>query len=333
MELAKWWHPAEKNTVICDLCPQNCIIGKGKIGFCGSRKNIDGKLYTLNYGRPIAIQIDPIEKKPLYHFYSGSDILSVGTVGCNFECQFCQNHQISRNPVATNTTQYYSPSEIVDIAIEKQCPSIAFTYNEPTIFGEYLLDIAKIAKKRGLKTVMVTNGYINQDPLKEIYQYIDAANVDLKAMEDDFYEKLCAGKLDPVLNTIKLLHKMNIFLEITNLIIPDYNDSEKSLLQLIHWIKKNLGTDIPLHFSAFYPAYKMQDVPRTPGATLEKVREMAVQSGLNYVYVGNIMSPNGYNTYCPNCKKLLIHREAYQIIENNLQNGQCSCGQKINIIQ
>lgn len=333
MKLAGWWKSLDNKDVQCVLCPQNCIIGNEKTGFCKVRKNIDGKLYSLNYGYPSAINIDPIEKKPLFHFYPGTRIFSVGTIGCNFDCKFCQNYEISRNTYERPNKEFLSPDEVVEMAINNECKSIAFTYNEPTVFGEYVLDIAKCAKDKNLETVSVTNGFINNQPLKDIYKYIDAVNIDLKSITNDFYKTLCRGEVNPVLDAIIHLYKKGTMIELTNLVIPTHNDSMANIEKLIDWIVANLGVEVPLHFSAFYPTYKLTNLCRTPRGVLDKARQLALLKGMKYVYEGNVMTEEGYNTYCPRCKKLLIERDVYTILANNLRDNLCSCGEEINIIQ
>ena len=331
MKIANWWNKKEGLVVECGLCPRNCIINNNQKGFCKTRQNIDGVLYTLVYGYPVAINIDPIEKKPLFHFLPGTNIFSIGTIGCNLECKFCQNYEIARNNYERKGREYLSPEEVVELAINHECKSIAFTYNEPTVFAEYVLDIAKIAKDKNLYTVMVTNGYVNKEPLKDIYTYIDAANIDLKAFSTDFYKNVCNGKHDAVLTAIKNIFDMGVFIELTNLVIPGLNDTEDMIEDLLEWIIKNLNCDIPLHFSAFHPDYKMKDIHRTPKSTLDKIRTLAINKGFKYVYEGNVMTTNFDNTYCPRCNKLLIERQNFTVIENKLKESYCSCGERINI--
>ncbi|MFP4546587.1 MAG: AmmeMemoRadiSam system radical SAM enzyme [Fidelibacterota bacterium] len=329
--LAKWWQAQEDNRVQCQLCPRNCIIAEDKKGFCQTRQNKKGKLHTLVYGYPSALNIDPIEKKPLFHFYPGSRVFSIGTIGCNLECQFCQNYQIARQNYVRKDREYLAPAEVVDLAVNNECESIAFTYNEPTVFGEYIIDIAEIARAQDLKTVIVSNGYINPEPLREIYSLIDAANIDLKSSSGNFYSDICHAEMEPVLRTIQELAKMDVFLEITNLIVSGYNDSENNVTDLLDWLYDHVGPEVPLHFSAFHPAYKMLNVPRTSKQALDNIRQIALDKGFLYVYEGNVMTTKYDNTYCPNCGELLIERQIFTVVKNNLKQPRCKCGQKINI--
>ncbi len=332
MHKAKWWRKDKEKKIICELCPRNCLIDINNTGYCKVRKNINGTLYSLVYGYPCAINIDPIEKKPLFHFLPGSQVFSIGTIGCNLGCDFCQNHDISKECKLPRSLEYISPQDLVEMATQHESKSIAFTYNEPTIYSEYILDVCKQAKKVGLKTIMVTNGFINKDVIKELYVNIDAANIDLKGFSQDFYKNYCSGNLNNVLENIIEIKKQNTFIELTNLIIPGLNDSEEIINNLVDWIISNLGKDIPLHLSAFYPAYKMLDKIRTPKKTLNKARKIAINKGLNFVFEGNVMTNEYDNTYCPNCNKLLIERQIYTIVYNCLTTSVCSCGQTINII-
>jgi pyruvate formate lyase activating enzyme len=312
----------------CNICPHNCIIAENKRGFCGVRENQKGKLYLLVYGKPVSVCIDPIEKKPLFNFLPGSKVFSIGTVGCNLRCLHCQNWQISQEKDIIGEDMM--PEDVVNEALNEDCEGIAYTYTEPTIFYEYVLDTAKLARKKGLKNIMVTNGYINQEPLKELYKYIDAANVDLKGFTEKFYKEITSSSLAPVLEAIKTISKIKTcHLEITNLIIPTLNDDMKKIKEMCVWIKDNVGTDIPLHFSRFFPFYKLEHLPPTPPETLKKARDIALETGLKFVYVGNILLKDSENTYCPKCKKLLIERIGFGITKNNIKEGKCSCGEEI----
>jgi len=329
MKEAKWWKALEENEVECNLCPRNCKISEGKFGFCLARRNHDGSLYSLVYGKPCAINIDPIEKKPLYHFYPETKILSIGTTGCNLACKFCQNWSMSRAKVSEARAYDISPEKAVQLAKDNGCPSIAYTYNEPTVWAEYAMDIAKLAKQEGIKSVMVTNGYIQKQARQELYQFIDAANVDLKSIKPEFYRELAQAELEPVLETLKALKKMGVWLEVTNLVIPTVNDSSNEIKELCEWVIDNLGNSIPIHFSAFHPTYKMTDKPRTSVEKLEEVRDIAKDIGFKYVYVGNVYS-NGLNTYCPNCGELLIRRSWLSTSNVFLEGDSCpKCDTKI----
>jgi pyruvate formate lyase activating enzyme len=285
---AAWWH-AEGDTAVCDLCPHACRIGLGHVGRCGVRMNREGALVSLAYGRAAAVHVDPIEKKPLYHFLPGTRTFSLGTFGCNLSCKFCQNYELSMTrPVPTTGIPQLSPDEIAEEALRRRCQSVALTYNEPTIWAEYGLDIARAARAKGLKMVSVTNGYIQPGAAEEFYRFIDAANVDLKAFDDGFYRRLCGATLQPVLDTLKLLRKLGVWIEVTNLVIPEENDRPEQLAELVKWVCSELGPDTPLHFSAFFPCWKLLDRPVTPRTTLELARKLALEAGLRHVHLGNL---------------------------------------------
>ncbi|MCX7953620.1 MAG: AmmeMemoRadiSam system radical SAM enzyme [Bacteroidales bacterium] len=322
---AKHWEKVREGVVKCKLCPHECILKNGDIGICKARKNINGTLYALTYNKPVSINIDPIEKKPLYHFFPTTNIFSIGTAGCNFSCLNCQNWQISQFSPLEIKSYNYTPEEIVDLAIKNNCPSIAFTYNEPIIFYEYMYDIAVLAKKKGLKTVIVSNGYINEKPLLELIPYIDAANIDLKNFSDSIYRSLNGGTLHPVLNTLKLLKKHNVWLEITNLIVPTYTDDLKMIEEMAKWLVNNGFSTTPLHFSRFFPAYKLTSLYPTPLETIKKAVEIAKKAGIRYVYEGNILQKE--NTVCPKCGFTLIERYGYNVKITGLKDGKCAkCG-------
>jgi pyruvate formate lyase activating enzyme len=324
---AKYWE-SKKDNVQCKLCPHNCKIVEGKTGLCKVRKNVEGKLMSLVYAKVVAVNVDPIEKKPLYHFMPGTKSLSIGTVGCNLFCNHCQNWDIARGSPESIPTIDLTPEQVIVMAKEKGVESISYTYNEPTVFFEYAIECAKLAKKEGIKNIIVTNGFINKEPAKEFIKYMDAANVDLKSFNDEFYRKVCKGKLSAVLDTLKLFYENNdkIWIEITNLIIDGKNDLTKEIDEMCSWIKKNMSSDVPIHFSRSFPMYKMQDISPTPENTLIRARNIAMKY-LNYVYIGNTELES--NTDCPKCKKILIHRRQYSL-ENNLVDGnKCECGQEI----
>lgn len=325
-----WWEPEPNGRVHCYLCPRHCHIGHGQSGFCFIRVNHNGKLFSLGYGAPAALQIDPIEKKPLNHFLPGTRIFSMGTAGCNMGCFFCQNWDISKSHHDQVHSKQIAPDEVPSIALRYGCKSLAFTYNEPTIWGEYVIDICKAAKPYGLKTVMVTNGYITYDAFHDIYDHIDAANVDLKAFTENFYGKITLTHLQPVLDTLKWLkNETRVWFEITNLMIPTLNDDPAETRKLADWILENLGPDIPLHFTAFHPDFKLQDKPPTPPETLHRARQIAREAGLRYVYEGNIFS-EATNTYCPNCNAILVKRSWHDVRENRLRGGKCpQCAEAI----
>lgn len=330
MKEAMFYRQLEGERVLCELCPHFCKLKENQIGICGVRKNISGKLYSLVYGKAITVHVDPIEKKPLFHVAPGSRSFSIATVGCNFHCKFCQNHDISQveNADAVNLfNREIGAEQLVTMAKQNSCRSIAYTYTEPTIYFEYAYDAAKIAHEKGLLNVFVTNGYINPEPLQFIKEYLDAANVDLKSFNEKFYRKLVGAKLAPVLDTLKLMKKLNIFVEVTTLVIPGENDSEPELTEIASFIKNELGPGTPWHISRFYPNYQLIDHPSTPVATLNRAREIGLEQGLRYVYLGNVPGSDAENTYCYNCGKLLIERYGYQIIQDNIEAGNCKfCG-------
>jgi len=324
---ARWWEAEPDGRVHCYLCPRHCRMHPGQAGFCFIRINQGGKLYSLGYGSPAALQVDPIEKKPLNHFLPGTRVFSMGTAGCNMGCFFCQNWDISKSRSDQVRSQHVPPEDVPLLALKYGCESIAFTYNEPTIWGEYIIDICKEARKLGLKTVMVTNGYITYDAFHDIYDHIDAANVDLKAFSENFYGKITLTHLQPVLETLAWLkNETPVWFEITNLMIPTLNDDPAETRKLAEWILSYLGPDVPLHFTAFHPDFKLQDKPRTPAATLDRARQIALEVGLHFVYEGNIYS-EGANTYCPQCRELLLRRSWHDVLENHMTAGACpECG-------
>jgi pyruvate formate lyase activating enzyme len=326
MKEAMFYEKLENNKVKCNLCYHRCIIPEGKKGVCEVRENRNGKLYTLVYGKLASSHIDPIEKKPLFHFYPGSTAYSIATMGCNFHCLHCQNWEISQ-VTKEIIGEDISPENVVENALDNNCQSIAYTYTEPTIFYEYAYDIAKIAHKKGLKNLFISNGYICEEALKEISPYLDAANIDLKAMNDGFYKKVCGARLQPVLDNIKLHHELGIWVEVTTLLIPGYNDSSNELQSIADFIIE-IDACIPWHVTAFYPTYKLNSVSSTPVETLRKAAAIGKSAGLEYVYQGNI--DQGENTYCPNCGKLLIQRKMFNTTLNNIENERCPfCGKHI----
>jgi len=330
MKEALYYKKLKDDVVNCNLCPTHCVIKEGEFGNCGARKNIKGKLYSMVYARPVSTAIDPIEKKPLYHFLPGSTSLSIGTFGCNLHCLHCQNYDISQSDADESSGREVEPKDLIKLAIENNCKSISYTYNEPTIFYEYVLETAKLARKKGIKNIMVTNGYINKEPLKELYPFIDAANVDLKSLDEDFYKDICKVRLKPVLESIKEISKMGTWMEVTNLIIPGHNDSDTQIGKLVKCVKKNLGVRVPLHFSAFYPTYKLLDVSRTSPDVLLKAKEIALKQGLKYVYLGNVSLPGSGDTLCPKCGKLLVERGRFEVSKNDIKGNSCPyCNEKV----
>ncbi len=289
---AKWWRKEGNDNIQCLLCPRKCVISPGKTGYCGIRKNVEGSLVLLAYGRPAALQVDPIEKKPLAEFMPGTSTFSLGTYGCNLGCLFCQNHNLSRGKYSDDelrsSDSYYSPEKIVELAIQNSCRSVAFTYNEPLIWGEYVIDIAKYAKSKGLATVLVSNAYISHQSAEDILPHIDAANFDMKGFSENFYTEMTGSHLQPVLDTIEYFYSIGGHLELTNLLIPGKNDSDEMISDYLDWVSDKLDKNVPLHFSAYHPAYKYHDSPPTPHKTLFAIKEKAEKKGFNSIYLGNI---------------------------------------------
>ncbi|MFA5402415.1 MAG: AmmeMemoRadiSam system radical SAM enzyme [Candidatus Omnitrophota bacterium] len=327
---AAFYRKLDKNTVQCQLCPRRCVIPEGRRGYCGTRENRNGALYTLVYAKPVAIHIDPIEKKPLFHFLPSTTAYSLATAGCNLKCKFCQNWEISQSRPEEVEYRYLEPLELAGKAKASGSPTIAYTYSEPTVFYEYMLEIARLARERGIKNIMHSNGYINEAPLRVLAKYLDAANIDLKGFSDEYYAKFTESSLEPVLNSLKVLKEEGVHIEITTLLLPGFNDDEATLKKMCLWIKDNLGADTPLHFSRFFPMYKLTSLNPTPVESLQRARHIALDCGLNYVYIGNIPASPAENTYCPRCKKIIIERRGYFIVQNNLKEGRCKfCGEKI----
>ena len=321
----------EEGRLRCNLCAHRCLVKPSQKGICGVRENREGTLYSLVYGKAISWNVDPIEKKPLFHLYPGSRSLSLATVGCNFRCSFCQNYNISQMPVDEGKVTGYeiTPQELVEMALKYDCKSIAYTYTEPTIFFEYAYETAKIGKEAGLKNIFVTNGYMTREALEKIGPFLDAANVDLKSFREEFYHKLVGAKLGPVLDSLRQLKEMGVWLEVTTLIIPTLNDSSQELEEIAKFVL-SLGEETPWHISAFYPAYKLRDLPPTPASTLKRARQIGMEAGLRYVYMGNIPGEEGENTYCYKCGKRLIHRWGFSVLENLIEDGDCPfCGAKL----
>ncbi len=316
--------------VQCQLCPKQCLIQPGQSGECRVRVNIDGQLQTVVYGYPCSIHIDPIEKKPFFHFLPATQTLSLATVGCNLHCKNCQNWEISQANPEDSQAYFCPPEKLVALAKSNNCPSLSYTYTDPVVYYEYALDSSKLAKVSGLRNTLVTAGYINKEPLKQLLKFVDAARIDLKSMSEDFYRDICSATLKPVLDSLVLTKSSGVHLEVINLVIPTLNDSPEQIRTLVRWVKSNLGADTPLHFSQFYPQYKMQYLPPTSAETLDTARRTAAAEGMQYVYIGNITSKEGQNTYCPGCKTLLIERSGFTVLKNQLKNGTCpSCGKEI----
>ena len=325
----RYWHVIEDGRIQCDLCPRDCKLHEGQRGACFVRMRQDNQIVLTTYGRSSGFCIDPIEKKPLNHFYPGSSVLSFGTAGCNLACKFCQNWDISKSRDMDRLMDQASPEAIAIAAQQHGCQSVAFTYNDPVIFAEYAMDTADACHARGIKTVAVTAGYIHEQARRDFFSKIDAANVDLKAFTDEFYYKLTGSHLQPVLDTLLyLINETDVWTEITTLLIPGKNDSDEEITAMSKWIYNELGPDVPLHFSAFHPDHKMLDIPATPPATLVRARDIALKQGLNYVYTGNVHNKEGDTTFCPECHSLLIERDWYQINQYRLtKEGHCpDCG-------
>ncbi len=328
---ARWWEPLAAGKVQCKLCPRACRIPPGSHGFCVVRENRAGKLYSKVFGRTTGLAVDPIEKKPLYHFYPGTQILSFGTIGCNLGCKFCQNWHISKVRHQVYLMHEIAAESIVRKAKEHNCIGIAYTYNEPVIFGEWVMDIARLARERGLKNVLVTNGYISPVARKDLYRDIDAVNVDLKAFHKSFYRKLTLSRLEPVLDTLRwLVRETDVWVEITTLIIPGENDGDSELDSLTKFVARELNPDVPVHFTAFHPDFKMLDYLPTPVETLIRARDIAYRNGLHYVYTGNIYTSVGQKTVCHHCGKMVIHRNIYYVQKPDMKGNRCGfCGFRI----
>jgi pyruvate formate lyase activating enzyme len=328
---ARWWHATPDGRIQCDLCPRDCRLQEGQRGLCFVRKREGDEMVLTTYGRSSGFAVDPIEKKPLNHFFPGSSVLSFGTAGCNLACKFCQNWDISKSREMDRLADVASPGAIARAAREAGCASVAFTYNDPVIFAEYAMDVAEACREQGIHAVAVTAGYMHAEPRRAFYEKMDAANVDLKAFTEDFYRKQTAAALAPVKETLEyLVRETRVWTEITTLLIPGLNDSDAELSELSEWVAGALGADVPLHFSAFHPDYKMQGVPPTPPATLRRARSIAMRAGLRYVYTGNVHDLEGDTTWCPGCGAAVVERDWYEILGSRLSGGACaSCGTAI----
>jgi pyruvate formate lyase activating enzyme len=328
----RYWHALEDGRLQCDVCPRACRLREGQRGLCFIRGRIDDQVVLTSYGRSSGFCVDPIEKKPLNHFLPGSAVLSFGTAGCNLACRFCQNWDISKSREIDRLADAAGPADIAEAAVRLGCRSVAMTYNDPVIFLEYAVDVADACRARGIKAVAVTAGYIGDEPRRELFAHVDAANVDLKAFTEDFYHRVSAGHLQPVLDTLIYLRRCtDVWFEITTLLIPGQNDSDAEIDAECAWIVDNLGRDVPLHFTAFHPDFKMRDVPRTPPATLHRARSIALRHGLRYVYTGNVHDVEGGRTICPGCGRVAVQRDWYVIGPYELtDDGHCvGCGTPI----
>jgi len=330
MHEARFYRKLEGNRVQCQLCFRQCVVNNGKRGFCRNRENRDGTYYTIVYGKPSALQIDPIEKEPCYHMWPGTRIFCTGTASCNNRCQFCHNWHLSQRSLEELNYYLAPPETIIKAAREYNCESLSFTYNEPTVFYEYMYDIAKLGKENGFGVLYHTNGLINKEPLLALLEHTNAVTVDLKAFTDTFYREVCSSRLDPVLKTLKNIRNAGKHLEVVNLMIPTLNDNPDDVRNMCRWILENLGEDTPIHFSRFHPNYKLQNLPPTPIETLEKAYETATEEGFHYVTIGNVPGHEHNSTFCPNCKKKIIYRTHFQVLENNVEDGKCKfCGYSI----
>jgi pyruvate formate lyase activating enzyme len=315
--------------IMCLLCPNNCVLKENEAGQCRNRVVYKNKLYSIAYGNPCAVNNDPVEKKPLYHFLPGSSALSIATAGCNFSCLNCQNWTISQTSPANTSNFKLPPDEVVATALTNKSASIAYTYSEPNTFYEYVTDTAKAARENGIKNIMVSNGYINPEPLKQLCRVIDAANIDLKSFSDSTYIKLNGGRLQPVLDSLKIYRDEGVWLEITNLVVPEWTDKPDEIRTMCKWLYSNGFQDVPIHFSRFFPLYKLENIPPTPVNILKTAAGIAREEGLNFVYKDNLGGSDTTDTFCSKCGKKLISRKGYTIIENNIKNGKCSCGTTI----
>ena len=315
--------------IACLICPNECVLKEGEISVCRNRVVRKSKLYTMAFGNPCAANVDPVEKKPLNHFLPGTSAFSIATAGCNFACLNCQNWTISQTSPDKTENYDLPPEDVVASAVANNCRSIAYTYSEPNTFFEYVYETSKIARQQGIKNIMVSNGYINPEPLKELCRYIDGANIDLKSFSDSTYLRLNGGKLQPVLDALKIYRDEGVWLEITNLIVPGWTDKPEEIKLMCKWLAENGFTDVPLHFSRFQPLYKLENLPPTPLGTLVNAASIAHDAGLKYVYIGNVPGSDKDDTICPNCGKKVIERSGYRIVSNILKDGKCTCGTPI----
>ena len=327
---ARFYEKLANDNVKCKLCPRECVIGDGKRGYCGVRESRCGVCYTLVYARVCAAHVDPIEKKPLFHYLPGSLAFSVATAGCNVSCRFCQNWEISQAQPEQVAAEYLPPRKIAEKAAQSGCPTIAFTYSEPAVFSEFLMDTADAGHEAGIRSIVVSNGYIRDEPLRAAYGKMDAVKIDLKAFSESFYRKVVSGQLKPVLDSLVALRKLGKWTEIVYLVVPTLNDSDLEFRGLASWVKTNLGTEVPLHFTQYHPAYLLKGLPVTPVATLERAKAIADSEGLRYVYIGNVAGHPAENTYCPQCQRMLVERSGFEIRRMLISNGACPfCTQAI----
>ncbi len=320
---ARYYRKRDKNAVSCELCFRGCLIPEGKRGFCKNRENREGKLYSLVYYRPSALQVDPVEKEPMFHFLPGSKIFCTGTASCNFRCKHCHNYHLSHRTLEEVEFYFLTPKEIVNLAKKYECRTVSFTYNEPTVFFEYMFDIVKLAKEKGLKAIFHSNGAISRKPLEDILKIIDGVTIDLKAFHQNFYTEISSAYLEPVIESLRLIRKFPVWLEIVNLIIPTYNDNPSDIKKMVEWIVKELGEVIPVHFTRFFPSNNLRGLPPTPIATLEKAHQIAKEAGIKFVYIGNCPGHKYNSTFCPSCNEILIKRVHFEVLEKNIENSRC----------
>ncbi len=319
------------NKIRCRVCPKECVVGDRERGFCGVKENRGGRYYTLVYGECAAVNVDPIEKKPLFHFLPSSGAFSIATAGCNFDCKDCQNWEISQvRPEQVEDPIHLPPDQVVALAKRYRARSIAYTYSEPVVFYEYMLDTARAGRAQGIKSIMISNGYIRPEPMARLAEYLDAIKIDLKSISEDFYRTYCVGELGPVLDTLKQVKRLGKWLEVVYLVVPTLNDSESTVRKMCQWVKGNLGSEVPLHFSRFQPHYQLKKLPSTPYETLQRCRKIARETGINFVYIGNVPGESNVSTWCPRCGKIVVRRMGFQVMEVNLRNGACKyCARKI----
>jgi pyruvate formate lyase activating enzyme len=327
---ARYYKTLRNKAVQCQLCFRECIVAENELGFCRNRKNVDGKYYTRVYAKPCALQIDPIEKEPAFHMLPGGTIFCTGTASCNNRCKFCQNWHMSQRSVDETINYFAPPSKVVELAISARCDAVSFTYNEPTVFYEQMFDTAKLAKESGLKALFHTNGSLNAEPLFALLEHMDAVTVDLKAFTPEFYQQVSESELEPVLETLQNIKSAGVHLEIVNLVIPTLNDNLDDIRRMCVWIRENLGEGVPLHFTRFFPAYKLTNLPPTPVETLEAAAKVADEEGLQYVYIGNVPGHERNSTFCPQCRERIIHRVHFDVLSVDVEHGKCRfCGHEI----
>ena len=327
---ARCWESLPSKRVECTLCPKKCKVDDLERGYCGVRENRDGTYYTHVYAAPCSVHPDPIEKKPFFHFLPGTRAFSLATAGCNMDCAFCQNWQISQVRPEQVEAYYMTPETVASYALQSDCPSIAYTYTEPVIFYEYMYDCAAVSRERGIRNVMISNGYILEKPLRELCKVLDGIKVDLKSFREKYYQEVCIGELKPVLDVLEIIRDEGVWMEIVYLMVPTLNDSEAEIEDLCAWVHEKLGDDVPLHFTRFHPQYRLKHLPVTPLSRLERAWRIARQVGLNYVYLGNVVGHETESTRCPDCEKVVVHRVGYTVLETALEQGNCAnCGHKV----